>query len=240
MSPRLSTRRFLALLAGAALLAGCGGTGSTPSPSAEEPNSSLDAVSVTGTEGQKPAVKVPTPFSVTATDRKVLAAGNGSKLAPGQRITINYVGVNGTDGKEFDTSYGKADSATFTLDQQQIIKGMVDGLSGTSVGSRVLDRRPAEGRLRHPGRAGRQDRTDRHAPLRRRRGLGRQRAQARPGPGGEAEEGPADGRPGQVRQADDHGAGRSSSRLARRAALDHGQGRQGHQGTDDHRATTPA
>ena len=40
--------------------------------------------------------------------------------------------------KEFDTSYGKADRATFTLDDGTIIKGMVEGLSGVTVGSRVL------------------------------------------------------------------------------------------------------
>jgi peptidylprolyl isomerase len=57
--------------------------------------------------------------------------------AAGQRVTIDYLGVNGTDAKEFDTSYGK-DKATFNLDDGSIIKGMVEGLSGVKVGSRVL------------------------------------------------------------------------------------------------------
>jgi peptidylprolyl isomerase len=94
-------------------------------------------VSVKGDAGAKPTVDVPKPFSVTKTGRRVITPGNGAILAPGQRVTINYVGVNGTDGKEFDTSFGK-ERATFTLDPAQIIKGLVEGLAGTTVGSRVL------------------------------------------------------------------------------------------------------
>jgi peptidylprolyl isomerase len=88
--------------------------------------------------GAKPALDVHAPFAATKTDRLTLKSGKGTIVSPGQRITIDYVGVNGTDGKEFDTSFGKPQKATFTLDDKQIIKGMVDGLSGVTVGSRVL------------------------------------------------------------------------------------------------------
>jgi peptidylprolyl isomerase len=78
------------------------------------------------------------PFATTRTTRRILTPGKGSAVEPGQSVTIDYVGVNGADGKEFDTSFGKADKATFTLDENQIIKGMVTGLTGVAVGSRVL------------------------------------------------------------------------------------------------------
>jgi peptidylprolyl isomerase len=98
----------------------------------------LATVKVSGKAGVKPVVDVHAPFSATKTSRRMLTTGPGKPVTPGQRITIDYLGVNGTDAKEFDTSYGKADRATFTLDDGQIIKGMVDGLTGVTVGSRVL------------------------------------------------------------------------------------------------------
>ena len=64
-------------------------------------------------------------------------------------MTIDYVGVNGTDGKEFDTSYGK-DQATFTLDADGVIKGFGHGLDGVPVGSRVLHRGARPGRRTAP------------------------------------------------------------------------------------------
>ena len=109
-----------------------------PAGPAEAPPSSvdLDAVTVSGTSA--PTVSVSAPFTVAATQRRVLLAGPGCPVAPGQSVTIDYLGLNGTDGKVFDSSFTKADRAHFVLDPQQIIKGLVTGLSGVSVGSRVL------------------------------------------------------------------------------------------------------
>ena len=80
-----------------------------------QPVTDLNTVKVEGKAGAKPTVEVKTPFAASKTDRRTLTSGNGSIVAAGQRVTINYVGVNGTDGKEFDTSFGK-DQAQFTLD----------------------------------------------------------------------------------------------------------------------------
>jgi peptidylprolyl isomerase len=137
VSPRFAIRRIGALLVVAAVVAGCSNAGADDSGSTKV-TTELSAVKVTGSAGTKPVMKVPAPFSATKTDRRTLTTGTGSPVTPGQRVTIDYVGVNGTDAKEFDTSYGKADRATFTLDDGTIIKGMVDGLSGVTVGSRVL------------------------------------------------------------------------------------------------------
>jgi peptidylprolyl isomerase len=46
--------------------------------------------------------------------------------------------VNGTDGKTFDTSFGKPEPVTFTMGDKNLIKGMMLGLTGVNVGSRVL------------------------------------------------------------------------------------------------------
>jgi peptidylprolyl isomerase len=136
--PRTAILRVGALIAAAAVVAGCASAPKSDPKSNTQTATDLSSVSVTGKAGVKPAIKVQTPFAAAKTDRRTLTSGSGAIVSPGQRITIDYVGVNGTDGKEFDTSFGKTDSATFTLDDKQIIKGMVTGLSGVTVGSRVL------------------------------------------------------------------------------------------------------
>lgn len=144
MSPRLAVRRpgalrlrLGAVVAAAALVTGCAGSPSDDTTTSSTTTTDLAKVEVTGKAGEKPVVNVHAPFSAAKTNRRVLTEGTGKSVAPGQRVTIDYLGVNGTDGKEFDTSFGKT-RTTFTLDQGQYIKGLVDGLTGVKVGSRVL------------------------------------------------------------------------------------------------------
>ena len=160
---------------------------------------SLDAVTVAGAPGAKPKVTFVHPFSVTETDRRVLVLGKGPAVAKGQRVSIDYVGINGTDGKEFDTSYGRK-PASFMVDASQVIKGFADGLIGVKVGLPGAARRPAEGRLRHPGRARSGDRTHRHPDLRDRRPVGQQGADQGGGRQGRPQARAADG-PGWTRRA---------------------------------------
>ena len=136
MLRRSPVRIATLLAAGAVALAGCASGSGTPNTSTASSN--LSTVTVTGARGAKPTMKVPSPFTVTRTDRRVITPGTGGMVAPGERISIDYVGVNGTDGKEFDTSFGKSGSATFLLNEGAVIRGMVSGLSGVTVGSRVL------------------------------------------------------------------------------------------------------
>jgi len=119
----------------------------TPTPAAASAGptgpvtSDLNAIKVSGT-GQ-PTVVVPAPFAVEKTSKRVLTAGTGKAVAAGQTITIDYVGVNGTNGKTFDTSFGKTDPVSFIVGDANLIKGMNEGLSGVAVGSRVLLAIPA-------------------------------------------------------------------------------------------------
>ncbi len=137
MSPRFAILRTgAALIAAVALIAGCSSASSSTSSSTTQ-TTDLSAVTVSGAANAKPTIAFKSPFVIGKTDRRVLTSGSGSIVTAGQRITIDYVGVNGADGKEFDTSFGKS-AATFTLDDKDIIKGLVTGLSGVTVGSRVL------------------------------------------------------------------------------------------------------
>ncbi|MEJ2577496.1 MAG: FKBP-type peptidyl-prolyl cis-trans isomerase [Kineosporiaceae bacterium] len=133
-------RRHLAILLALGLLilgpalAGCSQRGSAAPAVA---NSDLDTVTVTGEVGSKPEVTVPAPFSVTETETRILFEGKGDPVREGQRVSVQYLGINGTDGKEFDTSWGGTTS-TFVLDVGQYLPGLVKGLTGVKVGSRIL------------------------------------------------------------------------------------------------------
>lgn len=138
MSPRFAIRRAGVLIAAVALVAGCAGSSSSGASTSTKTTTDLAAVKVTGKYGVKPTITIPKPFAVTKTDRRLIVTGTGSISKPGQQVTIDYVGLNGTDGKEFDTSFGKSGTTSFTLDAAQNMKGLVEGLSGVPVGSRVL------------------------------------------------------------------------------------------------------
>jgi peptidylprolyl isomerase len=72
----------------------------------------------------------PFPTELKTTDVK---PGDGPEVKTGDQVTVNYVGIACTTGKEFDSSYGK-EPATFPL--SGVIKGWQEGLIGMKVGGR--------------------------------------------------------------------------------------------------------
>ena len=98
--------------------------------------SDLGAVRVSE-RGGVPTVSVPTPFSVQTSTHRVLMQGKGPVVKAGQRVTVDYLGVNGTDGRQILSSYGDR-SPTFVLDPKQAMPGIVTTLVGATVGSRIL------------------------------------------------------------------------------------------------------
>jgi peptidylprolyl isomerase len=133
-----------AVLVAAALVttAACGSGGTSAnltSSSSPATSGDLSSVSVTGEAGSKPNLTLPTPFSVKQTSEVVLTAGTGPVVATGQRVTVDYTGFNGADGKEFDTSLGEGKKPpSFLLDPAQTLPGLVKGIVGQKVGSRLL------------------------------------------------------------------------------------------------------
>jgi peptidylprolyl isomerase len=139
--PRPALRRALtalATLAAAAVVGAC----SVPAPAAStaatpRTSSDLAAIQVTDGTGQTPKVSIPTPFSVPSSARRLLARGTGPVVKAGQRVTVDYLGINGTDGHQILSSYG-GKSPSFVLDPKQAMPGIVTSLVGVPVGSRVL------------------------------------------------------------------------------------------------------
>ena len=154
-------RRFLFGTTAAAmlLLAACGQTsGNDPSPSvsaspstsaspsasaspAVTPSTDLSAITVSDTD--VPVITLAaTPWAIDSTQSKVLREGSSKQvLTETSTVTMNYVGVNGTTGEIFDSSYERGEQATFALDG--VVAGFAKGLTGKSVGSRVLVAMPA-------------------------------------------------------------------------------------------------
>ena len=97
----------------------------------------IDDVKVDGKAGKKPKVTFNKPFFVDKTQSKVLSEGDGKQVKKGDSIKVNYVGVNGRTGKEFDGNFG-GDASEFTVDEGKLIPGFVQGLVGKKLGSRVL------------------------------------------------------------------------------------------------------
>ena len=137
--------RLAALLAVPALLiAGCAsegtssGTAGPGAGSGAAASAALSSIKVAGAAGAKPTVSLAsTPTTLTSSGTKVLTPGSGAVIAKGQRVTVDYVLVNGKDGKEADTTFGKT-TATFLADPGQLLPGLANGLIGQKIGSRVL------------------------------------------------------------------------------------------------------
>jgi peptidylprolyl isomerase len=124
----------------AALLCLTAGACSVPRAASSAPRttSDIDAIRVSGgTGGAPPQVTVPTPFSVSKSTRRVLGQGTGPVVKAGQRVTVDYLGINGTDGRQILSSYGGR-PPSFVLDPHQAMPGIVSSLVGATVGARVL------------------------------------------------------------------------------------------------------
>jgi hypothetical protein len=94
------------------------------------------SVSVTGsTDTAAPLITVTQPFSVTETQVHTLRAGDGPVVAPTATVSVCYMGVDGRDGKVFDSSYERGTPAQFPLDG--VVPGFQKAIAGQKVGSTV-------------------------------------------------------------------------------------------------------
>ncbi len=62
--------------------------------------------------------------------------GDGPQAERGDFVEVHYVGVTFSTGKEFDSSWERAEPFAFTLGAGQVIKGWDEGVRGMRVGGR--------------------------------------------------------------------------------------------------------
>jgi FKBP-type peptidyl-prolyl cis-trans isomerase len=105
---------------------------------------SLPTVTPATVANTAPTIKIPAKVTAPKTlQTKVLIKGTGAKTKAGQYIAVQYTGVNWRTGSVFDSSYTDGGATTFQLTTSSttgngLIPGMVTGLVGQTVGSRVL------------------------------------------------------------------------------------------------------
>jgi peptidylprolyl isomerase len=86
-------------------------------------------------KGGKPQVTIPESAPPTTLQAQPLIKGKGKKVGANDAITFNYLWVRWSDGKVLEETYG-GKSATAEL--SGLLPGMVKGLTGQTVGSRML------------------------------------------------------------------------------------------------------
>lgn len=128
-------RSLIAIALCAALaVAGCGGDddSSTDSSTAAEATATAESPA----KKTKPKVSVPSAKPPAQLETKELEEGSGVEAKAGDKVTVQYVGVNYENGKEFDSSWSRNEPFSFTLGAGEVIPGWDQGVEGMKAGGR--------------------------------------------------------------------------------------------------------
>ena len=89
------------------------------------------------TEPQKPDVEVPADQAPSyQLELDDIAVGDGGEAVAGRIVEVHYVGVSWKNGRQFDASWDRGQTFTFTLGKGQVIPGWDQGVTGMKVGGR--------------------------------------------------------------------------------------------------------
>jgi peptidylprolyl isomerase len=86
-------------------------------------------------KGGKPEITIPESAPPTSLQVQPLIKGKGKKVGANDTITFNYMWARWSDGKVLEGTYGGNPAST---QLSGLLPGMVKGLTGQTVGSRVL------------------------------------------------------------------------------------------------------
>jgi peptidylprolyl isomerase len=146
---------LLALLASMSLaLAACGDDEDSGGDSASTGTESTEAAAPTETATEeeeaapaadakiskdlkeKPAIAQPSGDPPTELQKEDVVKGKGATAKAGDNVTVQYVGVNFSNGAEFDASWNRGEPFEFTLGAGQVIPGWDEGVAGMKEGGR--------------------------------------------------------------------------------------------------------
>ena len=85
---------------------------------------------------RKPDVTVPDTAPPTELVMSDDVEGDGVEATSGSQVSVHYVGVSWSTGKQFDASWDRMEAFQFPLGQGHVIKGWDDGVQGMRVGGR--------------------------------------------------------------------------------------------------------
>ena len=137
----------LILLVGllAALVAGASGCGddngggdsaSTPATSSAPATTPSATTETAAPAAAKPKVDVPSGPPPQKLVIKDLKKGTGPAAKTGDTVTVQYVGVNYANGRQFDASWDRGQPFSFQLGAGMVIPGWDQGVVGMKVGGR--------------------------------------------------------------------------------------------------------
>jgi hypothetical protein len=85
---------------------------------------------------EKPAIPQPTGQPPSELESEDVVTGKGATAKEGDNVTVQYVGVNFSNGAEFDASWNRGEPFEFTLGAGQVIPGWDEGVAGMKEGGR--------------------------------------------------------------------------------------------------------
>ncbi len=84
----------------------------------------------------KPEVTIPSQTAPVTLLVEDLVVGSGNEATRGKNVSVHYVGVAWSDGKQFDASWDRDELFDFRLGAGQVIAGWDNGVAGMKVGGR--------------------------------------------------------------------------------------------------------
>jgi peptidylprolyl isomerase len=84
----------------------------------------------------KPVIDKPTGSPPNKLVKEDIVVGKGRAAKNGDTVSVQYVGVNFSNGQEFDASWDRGQPFSFALGGGMVIKGWDKGLVGMKVGGR--------------------------------------------------------------------------------------------------------
>jgi peptidylprolyl isomerase len=149
-------RTLLAFLLAFALIGGlaaCGGdddasgeSAATPIPVPQDPAADIRRI-VEGLDhdtSSKPEIAAPEGSPPAELEKRDIVRGKGPRAKQGDTLTMQYVGVSWSTGRQFDASWDGGEPFTFELGAGGVIPGWDEGLVGMRAGGRRLLVIPAE------------------------------------------------------------------------------------------------
>ena len=131
--PAVKKLMLMLLVCAGLLVAGCGGSSDSSTGSSESTGATT---SESPAEKTKPKVTVPTGAPPKKLEVKELEEGSGAEAKAGDKVTVQYVGVNYKNGEEFDSSWSRNEPFSFGLGAGEVIPGWDQGIEGMKVGGR--------------------------------------------------------------------------------------------------------
>ena len=84
----------------------------------------------------KPVITVPQGEPPTELLIEDLVEGDGPEATAGMQVSVDYMGINWSNGREFDASWNRGDTFSFGLGAGMVIPGWDQGVQGMKVGGR--------------------------------------------------------------------------------------------------------